>query len=59
MGLTDSTGPAGVEEQFLVGLEKIGGNADVFEKQGLAKKGICTGMKPAWEQIDGVEASNS
>ena len=35
----------------------LGGNADVFENNGLAKKGICKCMKTHGMQIDGVEGA--
>ena len=38
-------------------IEKLGGNADVFENNGLAKKGICKCMKTHGMQIDGVEGA--
>jgi hypothetical protein len=37
--------------------EKLGGNADVFENKGVAKKAICKWMKMHGMQIDGVEGA--
>ena len=43
--------------EFWSDSEKLGGNADVFENKGVAKKGICKWMKTHGMQIDGVEGA--
>jgi hypothetical protein len=37
--------------------KKLGGNADVFENRGVAKKAICKWMKTRGMQIDGAEVA--
>jgi hypothetical protein len=37
--------------------KKLGGNADVFENNGVAEKAICKCMKTHGMQIDGAEGA--
>ena len=46
-----------MSSEFWSDSEKLGGIADVFENNGLAKKGICKYMKTHGMQIDGAEGA--